>query len=90
MYYPENFRIGKRVDVGVFTSIFCQHGVFIEDDVQIGGHCLIYSENTINETEGPVFIRRGARIGAFSLILPNAVIEEYSFHHAFSLIKGEK
>ena len=50
VWHPENLTIGANVDIGAFTAIFAHHGVTIEDDVQIGSHCSIYSLNTINST----------------------------------------
>jgi len=34
--YPKNLTLGKNFDIGEF-------GVEIQDDVQIGSHCSIYS-----------------------------------------------
>lgn len=87
VWHPENLTLGANVDIGAFTAIFAHHGVVIEDDVQIGSHCSIYSKNTINGTQGPVLIRKGARIGSHSIILPNVTIEENAFVKAFSVIK---
>jgi len=66
--YPENLTLGKNFDIGAFTLINANYGVTIEDDVQIGSHCSIYSNNTINETKGSVVIKKGARIGSHSVI----------------------
>ena len=45
--HPENFKLGSKTDIGAFTYINASHGITIEEDVQIGSHCSIYSESTI-------------------------------------------
>ncbi len=89
VWHPENFKYGQNVDIGAFTAIFAHYGVTIEDDVQIGSHCSIYSLNTINGTQGPVVIRRGAMIGSHSVILPNVTIGEGVLIKAHSLVRAD-
>ena len=54
--YPEGLMLGKFTDIGAFTYINSKNGVVIEDFVQIGSHCSIYSESTIDNKEGKVTI----------------------------------
>ena len=81
----EGLKLGKKTDIGVFTYINAKHGVEIQDNVQIGSHCSIYSESTIDEKSGKVIIGENTRIGSHSLIMPgvtigkNAVIGASSF-----------
>lgn len=84
--HPEGLELGDNVDIGAFTYIMAKYGVIIEDDVQIGGGCHIYSHNTINNTKGKVIIKKGAKIGAHSVILPNVIIEENQLIKAGSII----
>lgn len=84
--YPENLVISTECDIGAFTYINARYGVVIEDDVQIGAHCAIYSDNTINGTQGMVRIKKGAKIGAQSVILPGVTIGRNAMCGAFSLI----
>lgn len=88
VWHPENLTLGKRVDIGAYTAIFAHHGVIIEDDVQIGSHCAIYSLNTINNTQGAVRIRKGARIGSHCVILPEAEIRSGVLVKAMTVVKG--
>lgn len=74
--YPENLKMGRRVDIGCFTYIQAQAGVVIEDDVQIGSHCSIYSVSTINGKNGWVILKKGCRIGSHVIIMPGVVIGE--------------
>jgi len=83
--YPENLILGKNFDIGAFTFINANYGVTLEDDVQIGSHCSIYSKNTIDGTKGTVLIKKGTKIGSHSVILPNSIVDGY--YKAFSLIK---
>ena len=81
----EGLKLGKKTDIGAFTYINAKHGVEIQDNVQIGSHCSIYSESTIDEKSGKVIIGENTRIGSHSLIMPgvtigkNAVIGASSF-----------
>jgi len=88
--YPEGLKLGDGVDIGCFSYLNARYGIEIGDDVQIGGCCLIYSDNTENKTHGKIVIGKGALIGSHSLILPNAVIKPYSKIKAYSIIKGEQ
>ncbi len=81
----EQFILGKHTDIGAFTYINAQRGVEIQDDVQIGSHCAIYSRSTIDGKEGKVTIKKNARIGTHTVVMPgvtigkNAVIGACSF-----------
>jgi len=85
----QNLKLGDGVDIGFGTYLNAKFGIEIGEDVQIGSHCSIYSENTENETSGKVVIGKGALIGSFCLILPGAVIKPYSKIRAYSIVKGE-
>jgi len=87
--HSENLEIGRNVDVGAFTLIQAAEGVILEDDVQIGGGCKIYSVDTIEDTRGQVVVRRGARVGANSVILPGVTIGEEAVVGALSLVKTD-
>jgi len=84
--YPKNLKLGRRVDIGCFTYIQAQCGVLIEDDVQIGSHCSIYSVSTINEKWGRVVLKKGCRIGSHVIIMPGVVIGEGAICGANSYI----
>ena len=49
------FVLGKDTDIGAFSYINALNGVVIEDNVQIGSHCSIYSISTIDNTSGKIF-----------------------------------
>jgi len=87
--HHQNLEVGKNSDVGAFTYINAKHGVIIEEDVQIGSHCAIYSENTIDETKGKVVIKKGSRIGSHTVILPKVTIGENAVVGAKSLVKKD-
>jgi acetyltransferase-like isoleucine patch superfamily enzyme len=80
-----NFRLGYKTDIGAFTYINAKYGVTIEDFVQVGSHCSIYSISTIDQKQGPVVLKKNCRIGAHSVVMPgvtvgvNAVIGAMSF-----------
>jgi acetyltransferase-like isoleucine patch superfamily enzyme len=84
--YPENLKLGKYFDIGTFTYINAQFSVIIEDYVQIGSHCSIYSNSSIDNKQGPVHLEKNARIGTHSTIMPNVIIGENSIIAAYSFV----
>ena len=86
--YHQSLKLGKNTDIGAFTYINAKYGVVIEEDVQIGSHCAIYSENTIDKTKGEVIIKKGACVGSHCTILPGVVIGENTKVGAHSLVKN--
>jgi len=60
--------------------------VTIEDSVQIGSHCSLYSVSTIDNKQGPVLLRKNCRIGSHSVIMPGVTIGENSIIGAFSFV----
>lgn len=85
----KNFKLGKGSDIGAFTYINAQVGVEIEEDVQIGSHCSIYSISTIDEKQGKVMIKKSAKIGAHSTIMPGITIGENSVIGAHSFVNSD-
>ena len=76
--YPKNLKMGKYFDIGEFTYINSKYGVTIQDYVQIGSHCSIYSDSTIDEKSGPVILKKNCKIGSHSTIMPNVTIGKNS------------
>ncbi|MCC6019743.1 MAG: hypothetical protein LM601_11970, partial [Candidatus Verstraetearchaeota archaeon] len=58
----------------------------LEDFVQIGSHCSIYTISTIDGKKGKVVIKKNARIGSHSVIMPGVTIGENSIIGAFSFV----
>jgi acetyltransferase-like isoleucine patch superfamily enzyme len=87
--YPQNLKIGRYIDIGAFTYINALYGVEIEDFVQIGSHCSIYTVSTIDGKKGKVVIKRNARIGSHSVIMPGVTIGENSIIGAFSFVNED-
>lgn len=84
--YPENLKTGKNFDIGTFTYINSHYGVEIEDNVQIGSHCSIYSHSTIDSKKGHVILKKNCKIGTHSTIMPNVTIGENSIVAAYSFV----
>ena len=79
-------RLGYGTDIGAFTYINAKYGVIIEDFVQIGSHCSIYSISTIDEKQGEVVLKKNCRIGSHSVVMPGVSIGENSVIGAFSFV----
>jgi acetyltransferase-like isoleucine patch superfamily enzyme len=73
-------------DIGAFTYIQAQSGVTVEDGVQIGSHCAIYSVSTIDGKVGPVTLRRGCRIGSHCVVMPGVTVGERAIVGACSFV----
>jgi len=84
--YPKNLKLGKNFDIGEFTYINSQYGIEIQDDVQVGSHCSIYSHSTIDEKKGSVKLKKNCKIGTHSTIMPNVTVGENSVVAAYSFV----
>jgi acetyltransferase-like isoleucine patch superfamily enzyme len=87
--HTHNFKLGYKTDIGAFTYINAKYGVEIEDFVQIGSHCSIYSISTIDNKQGKVLLKKGSRIGTHSVIMPGITIGENSIVGAFSFVNND-
>ena len=85
----EGFDLGFETDIGAFSYINALHDVVIEDNVQIGSHCSIYSVSTIDDSQGKVVLKQNCRIGSHSTILPGVSIGENSIIGAHSLVNKD-
>jgi acetyltransferase-like isoleucine patch superfamily enzyme len=84
--HKDKLKLGYKTDIGAFTYINAKNGVIIEDYVQIGSHCSIYSVSTIDNKEGEVILKKGCRIGSHSVIMPGVTVGENSMIGAFSFV----
>lgn len=84
--HHENLKLGRYTDIGAFTYINAQYGVEIHEEVQVGSHCSIYSLSTIDNKKGKITIKRNARIGSHSVIMPGVTIGENAVIGAFSFV----
>lgn len=82
----EGLKLGYKTDIGAFTYINAKYGVVIEDYVQIGSHCSIYSISTIDGKKGKVVLKKNCRIGSHSLLMPGVTVGENSVVGAFSFV----
>jgi len=85
----EGFDLGFETDIGAFSYINALNGVKIEDNVQIGSHCSIYSISTIDESHGRIVLKQNCRIGSHSTILPGVSIGKNSIIGAHSLVNKD-
>ena len=85
----EGFVLGKDTDIGAFSYINALNGVVIEDNVQIGSHCSIYSISTIDNTSGKIFLKNNCLIGSHTTILPGVSIGKNSIIGAHSLVNKD-
>ena len=82
----EGLKLGKRTDIGAFTYINAKHGVEIEEDVQIGSHCSLYSISTIDNKKGKIVLKSKCKIGSHSTIMPGVTVGRNSIIGAFTFV----
>ena len=87
--HNERLDLGKLTDIGAFTYINAKHGVQIGELTQVGSHCSIYTESTIDDKKGEVRIGNNARIGSHSVIMPGVTIGKNSVVGAFSFVNKD-
>ena len=61
----------------------------IEDDVQIGSHCTLYSVSTIDDKQGPVVLKKNSRVGSHSIIMPGVTVGENTIVGAQSFVNKD-
>ncbi len=81
--------LGYRTDIGAFTYINARFGVIIEENVQIGSHCSIYSVSTIDDKQGKVVLKKNCKIGSHSTIMPGVTIGENAVIGAHSFVTSD-
>jgi len=82
----DGLKLGYKSDIGAFCYINAKNGVIIEDRVQIGSHCSIYTISTIDNKEGSVYLKENCKIGSHSTVMPNVTIGKNSIVGANSLV----
>ena len=87
--HVDKFELGYKTDIGAFSYINAQYGVVVDDYVQIGSHCSLYSVSTIDNKEGKVHLKKNCKIGSHSTVMPNVTIGENSIVGANSLVLND-
>ena len=85
----EGLALGYKTDIGAFSYINAKYGVEIEDNVQLGSHCSIYSVSTIDGKKGRVILKKNCCIGSHSTIMPGLTIGENSIVGAHSFVNRD-
>ncbi len=82
----DGLKLGYKTDFRAFTYINAKNGVVIENFVQIGSHCSLYSESTIDNKAGQITLKKNCKIGSHSLIMPGVTVGENAVIRAFSFV----
>ena len=85
----ENLKLGYKTDIGAFTYINAKNGIIIEDNVQVGSHCSLYTVSTIDNKEGKIILRNNCKIGSHSTIMPGVTIGTNSIVGAHSFVNKD-
>lgn len=84
--HVKNLKLGYKTDIGAFSYINAKNGVIIEDNVQLGSHCSIYSISTIDNKNGCVTLKKNCCVGSHSTVMPNVTIGENTIVGANSFV----
>jgi len=84
--YHEKLKLGNHVDIGAYSYINAKYGVELQNYVQIGSHCSLYSVSTIDNKKGRILVKENARIGTHSTVMPGVKIGKNSIIGAFSFV----
>lgn len=87
--HKDNLKLGYKTDIGAFTYINAKNGVIIEDYVQIGSHCSIYTVSTIDDKKGPIILKKNCKIGSHCTIMPNVTVGNNSIIGAHSFVNKD-
>jgi acetyltransferase-like isoleucine patch superfamily enzyme len=87
--HKDKLELGYKTDIGAFTYINAKNEVIIEDYVQIGSHCSIYSVSTIDNKEGKIHLKKNCKIGSHSVVMPGVTVGENSIIGAFSFVNRD-
>ena len=87
--HVDKLSLGYKTDIGAFSYINAQYKVTIEDYVQIGSHCSLYSISTIDNKQGEVYLKENCKIGSHSTVMPNVTIGKNSIIGANSLVLSD-
>ncbi|MEE4358763.1 MAG: acyltransferase [Desulfococcaceae bacterium] len=87
--HKEKLELGYKTDIGAFTYINAKYGVVIEDYVQIGSHCSVYSVSTIDEKQGQVILKKNCKIGSHTVIMPGVTVGENAIVGAHSFVNKD-
>lgn len=78
--------LGYKTDIGAYTYINAKFGIILEDKVQIGSHCSLYSVSTIDNKQGKIILKENCKIGSHSTVMPGVTIGKNSIIGAHSLV----
>ncbi|MCZ7384097.1 MAG: acyltransferase [Candidatus Methanoperedens sp.] len=87
--HKDKLKLGYKTDIGAFTYINAKNGVIIEDYVQIGSHCSLYTVSTIDDKKGPIILKKNCKIGSHSTIMPNVTVGSNSIIGAHSFVNKD-
>jgi acetyltransferase-like isoleucine patch superfamily enzyme len=85
----DGLKLGYKTDIGAFTYINAKNGVIVEDFVQIGSHCSLYSISTVDNKEGQITLKRNCKIGSHSVVMPGVTIGENTIIGAFTFVNKD-
>ena len=89
MQNSADLELGYKTDIGAFTYINARFGVILEDEVQVGSHCSIYSVSTIDNKQGKVVLKKNCKVGTHSTVMPGVTIGENSIIGAHSFVTAD-
>lgn len=87
--YKKNLKLGHKTDIVAFFYTNAKNVVVIEDFVQIGSHCSLYSVSSIDNKEGQITLKKNCKIGSRSVVMPGVTIGENTIIGAYSFVNKD-
>lgn len=87
--HVDGLELGYKTDIGAFSYINALFGVVIEDNVQLGSHCSIYSISTIDGKQGKVHLKKNCKVGSHCTVMPGVTVGENAIIGAHSFVNSD-
>ena len=87
--HHQKLKLGKYVDIGAFSYLNAKYVIELQDSVQIGSHCSLYTLSSIDGESGKILIRKNAKVGTHSVVMPGVTIGKNAVIGAFSFVNKD-
>ena len=89
VHHKDKLELGENTDIGAFTYINAKFGIKIEKNVQIGSHCSLYSDSTIDNKKGKIVIKENSKLCTHCTVMPGVIIGKNSIVGAHSFVNRD-
>ena len=87
--FPNKLILNHGCDIAHGSFLQAKHGIEIGKDVELGPFCYISSWSTVDNKQGKVIIKDGAKLGARVTVMPRITIGKNSIVGAHSFVNKD-